>query len=430
MKFTPYEEAMLRGDHGKFKQKAFEKIVDYARALGAEEFCEVSKATLFFGAHGYLDVLDTEDYDTIFSEMYLCSEEKIPLGCFDCHCFSQTDSAPCDQYRYEELHLTKKHFERNRRYLELTKEAGVSIVGSCTPYFNGWIPLKGEHFVTTESSNVLMCNSVFGACGSSDGLEAATWSAICGRAPKWGCHTPEGRIGNAVFHIECPAETATDWDLIGYTIGRMLPPHAIPVLVGNFKNPDIIQLKQCFASMATTSGAEMCHIVGFTPEAPTLDAALGNKEAEYVFTIDNDEFWASYNMVCGAGEEKIDFVTLGCPHYSLQEVRDAALYLKGKKIQKDVELFIWTDYSTKVMADVNGYTTMVEEAGGQLMTSSCPLVIGSDCFRHMRGMVADGAKQAHYIHSESEAPIYYTDMRGCIDAAVAGKWKEDMRYDR
>ena len=429
MRFTPYEEELLRGVHGTFKQKAFEKIVAYAKALGAEEFCEVSKATLFFGAHGYLNVLNTDDYNMIFSEMYLCSGEVIPLGAFCSQCFSQTDSAPCDQYRYEELHLSREHFERNRRFLELTKQAGVSIAGSCTPYLNGWIPLKGEHFVTTESSNVLMCNSVFGAYGSADGLEASVWSAICGRIPKWGCHTPEGRIGDTVFHIECPAETVTDWDLIGYTVGRLLPPHGIPVLTGGFPYPDLIRLKECFASMATTSGAEMCHIVGFTPEAPTLEAALGHREAKVELTLDASAFWDSYRMVCNDGPAKIDFVTLGCPHYSLQELRDTALYLQGKQVAADVELFVWTDYSTKAMADENGYTAMIEDAGGHLMTSSCPLVIGPDCFRHLRGLVTDSAKQAHYIRSETEAPIYYTDARRCIDAAVAGEWREEMRYD-
>lgn len=56
--------------------------------------------------------------------------------------------------------------------MEITKNAGVSIVNSCTPYYVGWIPLKDEHFVTTESSNVVISNSKFSTCGNADGIEA------------------------------------------------------------------------------------------------------------------------------------------------------------------------------------------------------------------------------------------------------------------
>ena len=272
VKLTEYEQRMRDGEFGEFKQVAIQKIIEYAESLGAEELCEVSKATLYFGAHPYLESLGSEDYNEIFSKMYLCADKTIPMGEMEKGCFCQTCVAPCDQYVYEPLHLDRELFEKNREYLEITKKAGVSITGSCTPYLIGWIPLKGEHFVTTESSNVVMCNSVFGACGNSDGIEAAAWSAVCGRTPLWGNHTREARLGTVVFEIECPSETEIDWDIIGYTVGRKLPPHGVPVIDGAFKKPNLIKLKQCFAAMATTSGAEMCHIVDFTPEAPTREA--------------------------------------------------------------------------------------------------------------------------------------------------------------
>ncbi|SCM81833.1 conserved hypothetical protein [uncultured Sporomusa sp.] len=423
---TDYEQRMLDGEFGEFKQIALQKIVDYANALGAEELCEVKKATLYLGAHPYLETAGSDDYDVIFSKMYLCSDKTVPLGeMADC-CFCQTCVAPCDQYQWESLYLSKEFFDRNRKYLELTRDAGVSITGSCTPYLVGWIPLKGEHFVTTESSNVVMCNSVFGACGNSDGIEAAAWSAVCGRTPKWGFHVPENRYGTIVFNIECAAETAVDWDIIGYTVGRKLPPHGVPVLQGNYPHPDIIRLKQCFAAMATTSGAEMCHIVGFTPEAPDLKTALGGKEPKAVITITEEDYRESLDMLCDRGESPINIVALGCPHYTLEEIRAAALYIKGKTFDPSVDFAIWTDYATREMASQNGYLKIVEAAGGQILSSACPLVIGHKYFKHAVGFVADGAKQAHYIRSElpKGTPVYYGDMFKCIDAAVRGSWKE------
>ena len=121
---------------------------------------------------------------------------------------------------WEPLNLTKEFYDKNQRFLNLTKEKGVNIAGLRILNFTGWLPLYGEHFVTTESSNVLMCNAILGACGNSDGLEAAAWSAICGRTPKWGNHIKENRYGTHVFNIECATETALDWDVLGYTVGK------------------------------------------------------------------------------------------------------------------------------------------------------------------------------------------------------------------
>ena len=422
MKLTPYEQEMLDGKHGRFKQVALDKTVQYAKALGAEELCVVTKATVYMGAHPFMDGVGSDDFETVFSRMHLCTEENVPVEQFAPCCFSQTCVAPCDQYEWEPLHLTKDFFDKNQRYLDIVREAGVSITGSCTPYLIGWIPLKGEHYVTTESSNVLMCNSVFAACGNSDGIEAATWSSICGRTPLWGNHDMNNRRGTVVFNIECPSETITDWDVLGYTIGRLLPPHEIPVMNTGFQKPNLIKLKQCFATMATPSGAELCHIVDFTPEAPTLEAALGGQKPKDVITVTQAEFDRSLEMLGDKGPGKVDYVILGCPHYSLEEIRDAALYMKGKRLAAGVELAVWTDYAIKEMANVNGYTKMIEEAGGRILTSGCPLVMSSKTFGHAQGIAADGGKQAHYLHSETKAPVYYGDMRRCVDAAVVGKW--------
>ncbi|MCL1993871.1 MAG: aconitase X catalytic domain-containing protein [Spirochaetes bacterium] len=423
VRLTDYERRMLDGEFGAFKQAAIEKIVEYANALGAEELCKVSKATIFFGAHHYLDAVKSEDYNKIFSTMYLCSDKAIPVDKFERSCFSQTCVSPCDQYVWEPLGQTKEFFDKNSRYLDIVHKAGVSIAGSCTPYLIGCIPLKGEHFVTTESSNVVMCNSVFGAYGNSGGIESSAWSAICGRTPKWGLSIPENRLGTVVFNIKCPAETAVDWDVIGYTAGRLLPPHGIPILQGDFPMPNLIKLKQCFAALATTSSAEMCHIVGFTPEAPTLEAALGGKKPRAVIDITPEHYKESMDMICDKGNGDVDFIALGCPHYTLEEIRDTAWYIENKRVAPGVKLTVWADYAIKEMANQNGYTAIIEKAGGHILTGGCPLVVGRTMFEGLKGMATDGAKQAHYIRSDHDAPVYYGSMEQCVDAAIAGKWK-------
>jgi hypothetical protein len=85
-----------------------------------------------------LEAIDSEDYDEIFSRMVQCSDKTYQLDRFSEECFSQTCVGPCDHYCYEPVNLSREVFEKNRKFLELTKDAGVNIVGSCTPYLSGF----------------------------------------------------------------------------------------------------------------------------------------------------------------------------------------------------------------------------------------------------------------------------------------------------
>ncbi len=424
VKLTDIEEKMLRGDMGRLKQKALENIVQYAEALGAEELCKVTKATLGLGAQPYLDHIQSDDYNKIFSRVYMCTDEVLDIKNekFSGSCFCLTCTENCDAYEYEDLGVTQEFFEKNKSFLEITKEAGVSIASTCTPYLIGWLPLKGEHFVTTESSNAMFCNSILGACGNPDGVEAAIWSAVCGRTPKWGNHVPQSRYGTHEFKIECTPKTSKDWDVIGYTIGRLLPSNGIPVITGEFENPITVQIKQFFASIATTSGAVMCHIVGMTPEAHTLQMAAGNKPVQDTFVITQKEYDASMKLLCDEDKGNVDFISLGCPHYTLEEIQEVANYIKGKRIKDGIKFYVWTAYPMKEMARVNGYLDMINEAGGEILTNSCPIMVGKTITNNAAGVVLDGAKQAHYIRSMTNAKVYYGDMKQCVDAAVSGQW--------
>lgn len=423
VRLTQYEQEMLDGKLGKFKQKAIEFIVRYANVLGANELCEVSRATLFIGAQRYLDCYSNdEDYKKIFSEFYLCTEELLEPGKIAESCDAQTCGACCDLNDFKKSRISQKHHEKNWRFLKETLKMGVNIVDSCTPYYVGWIPLMGEHFVSTESSNVVVSNSVFGAYGNADGVEAAVCAAITGRTPKWGMHLKENRYGTCLFHVDFEVESLFDWDVLGFTLGRLLPKSEVPVLTGSLKQPNIHKLRQLYSSIAVTSAAEICHIVGLTPEAQTLDMALGFKLPKYEIAVIKEEFNKSHDMLCDSGSGPVDFVSIGCPHLSLGELKEIAQYLSGKKVSASVDLQIWTDYAIKEMANVNGYTKMIEDSGAYLLTGSCPVLL-KESHKHACALVMHGAKQAWSIRHQASVPVYYGDIYQCLDAAINGKWE-------
>ena len=74
------------------------------------------------------------------------------------------------------------------------------------------------------------------------------------------------------------------------------------------------------------------------------------KKDAQVIKITQKDYDESLAMLCDKGENTVDFIALGCPHYTLEEIRDAALYIEGKKFAENVEFAIWTDYATREMA--------------------------------------------------------------------------------
>jgi hypothetical protein len=74
-----YEERLLAGKEGRLKQVCLENILRYAEILGADQLCEVTKATVFCGAHNYLNVKPTDKPDVLFFRMNLAVDEIIPF---------------------------------------------------------------------------------------------------------------------------------------------------------------------------------------------------------------------------------------------------------------------------------------------------------------------------------------------------------------
>ena len=419
IKLTDREKSILDGREGSLKRAGLEFIVNYAEVLGAERLCDVTKAHLFAGAHHYMEACVSDDIDEVISEMLLCSQERVSLDCFAC--YAQADVGPTDPLRWQELGVSPERHSKNSVILEKYTKAGLYPMATCTPYLSGFLPRMGEHYVSTESHAVTLMNSLWGACANADGIEAAYCSAVCGKTPLWGNHVMSNRRGTHHFRVDFTPQGVMEWDLLGYVVGSRTPTHSTPVLSGDLGNPGVVELKSCFASMATTGGAELCHIVGVTPEAPDFDRAIGGRKAVAEDAITLGDIERAADLFAGSGEA-VNYVSLGCPHYSIDQVRDAAALLEGRKVHGDAVLWIWASPAVRELADRAGYSRTIELSGARLVTSSCPLV--SETWpRDASTLAFDSLKQAHYIRPETKSTVLFGSMAQCIDGAVTGRWE-------
>lgn len=421
MKLTLEEQKMLDGDYGPLKRHALKKTVEYAEMVQAERLCEVTMAHLFCGAHPYLEAYSATDFDEVHSEMTFVGPKDLVFDRISPHCRCQSDVFPISANNWEAMTDDQDKVRLNDSYLSRFAAMGVRLVGTCVPYLTGFIPMPGEHYVSSESHAVLLMNSMWGACGHSDGLESGFWAAVCGKTPFWGLHDPAQRKGTGLFVIEADLTTTHDWDLFGHAAGLKIPPLEIPVFI-KFPRPDIHKLKSAMASMATTSGVELLHFLGLSPEAPTLEAALKPDVSKDITVITTKDLEESRAFLSSGRRIPVDYVSVGCPHLTIHQLGDVAAFLDGKKVSANTVAHIWTAAPFKETADRCGYTEIIERSGAKLLTNTCPLVSG----RRPKGAQAlafDSGKQAHYMKSETDCDILYGSWQDCLNSAISGVWE-------
>ncbi len=431
VKLTQYEQEMLDGKYGRCKQAALKGIIKYAQILGAEELVEVTKTHTCCGSEAIPadfpdgDLNKPEFLKKDFHEDHL--KHLLPeLSDGDFDGFSENallidDVHTSDSYQWEYPQQTKEFWEMTNRILDTAIQGGCIAGSTCAPYLAGWLPTMGEYFVTTESSNVLYCNSVLGARGNGGGGATTMMSCICGRTPKWGLHFKENRHGTHVFHIHSKLESKLKWDMVGIAIGRRLSPNAIPVMVGDFERPDLIKLKTMFTSLATASGCEMCLIVGTSPEAPTYEAAMDGHTPVAEFDI-YDEMLEEYRKeLCHPVSGPVDFLQIGCPNCSVQEIQQIERYMRGKHVKEGVRFCVFTNVAQYELARLSHLIDSLHESGVEVLTSGCILRCVNVAYG-AKGIGLSAGKLAHYSKTERDIPIYYGTEQEVMDAAVSGYW--------
>ena len=200
----------------------------------------------------------------------------------------------------------------------------------------------------------------------------------------------------------------------------------IPVLnrpQGLARVPGLTQLKHFGASASSSGGVEMYHIVGVTPEALTLEQAFGTRAPAEVIRYGRKERIATYERLNANGSSRdVDYVMLGCPHYNIEQLWELSRMIEGRKVHENCELWVFTPRAIKTLADQNGYTRIIEEAGGIMMSDSCS-AMSRAVPQGTRVVALDSAKQAHYLPAILGVQAWFGTTQDCINAACTGRWE-------
>jgi hypothetical protein len=427
MFLTGDEKAMLDGTGGVAKQKAMELLVRYAQALGAERFVDTKNiagvpgsSTLFLQKY-FEEHSGDGGFEAVFSLYDLDAGEVMAVpeaGGNCCHLQGGMDLA-----HWADLGMSREAMQHQQADEAALARHGVRIMKTCTPYLAGNLPVKGEHCAWMESSAVVYCNSVIGARTNTEGRESTSAAMLTGKIPDWGFHRDEHRHATHLIEVETAVESVMDWGMLGYFIGGAVE-EDIPVLTGAIRQADPLRHKHFGAAAASSGGVEMYHIVGVTPEAPSLEMALGGRKPMATIKYGPEERRRVYETLNANGRDaNVDYVMLGCPHASIEQFREVAQLLDGKKIK--THLWMFTSRAVKTVADMSGFTKKIEDAGGLVMTDTCS-AIARAVPKGTKVVALDSAKQTHYLPAMVDVGAWFGTTEDCIHAAMTGRWTGEL----
>jgi len=221
--------------------------------------------------------------------------------------------------------------------------------------------------------------------------------------------------------VDVPVDSVMDWGMLGYYVGDVVQ-ERIPVVAGKYSRAEVVRLKHFGAAASSSGGVEMYHIVGVTPEAESLEMAFGPKTPVETFRYGKTEQREVYDRLNANGRDSdVDFVMLGCPHAAIEQLREVARLLDGKKVSGNTALWIFTSRAVKSQAREEGLLSPLANAGTVLLTDTCS-AFAQALPPGTKVAALDSAKQVHYLPAILGIQAWFGSTSDCINAALTGRW--------
>lgn len=421
VELTERDRAMLAGDCGEAAAVAMRILVTMAAVYGAERLLDIE------GAH--IDgCLYHGDSGVDFAELLVAGGARVRVP-------TTLNVGGLDLLHPEEFAGTAERRAKALRLMECYEEMGCRTIWTCAPYQTTPRPAFGQQVAWAESNAIVFANSVLGARTHRYGDFIDICAAITGRAPAVGLHLEENRRGQIVFDLRAlpHALRNASWLLpaIGYLVGERCG-NRVPVLLG-LQEADEDGLKALGAAAASSGAVALFHAVGITPEAPTLEAALGGKDAEEWLEIGVSDLRAglrSLSTAPGAGGSEgaglaIDVVALGSPHFSPREFAELLPLVERHPPAGSVEFVVCTNRLSLGHLEQSGGLERLRALGVRVVVDTC--VVVAPILRTPAGgvLMTNSGKFAHYAPGNVGFDVVFGSLAECVRSAQAGRlWRD------
>ncbi len=389
MELTEEEREMLSGKLGNAVKESMEILNALGEIYGAKRMIDAASVQIAGVSYHNLGDAGLE----YLAELAKDGRVKV---------LTTLNPAGMDLKEWEKLGIPADFAEKQMKVIEAFRKMGVTVTCTCTPYLVGNLPRYGQDIAWSESSAVCYANSVIGAKTNREGGPSSIASALTGKTPEYGMHLEENRQAQVLVKVKAKIDSVPKFGALGKVLGERIK-NRIPYIEG-IDSASLEQLKSLCASIATFGGTALFHLKGITPNK--------TKVPEETIEVSEAEIQEAIEKLSDASE--IDFVGVGCPHASLEELRGIAELLRGKKVSKD--FWICTARKTKELADKKGYAKTIEESGAKIACDTCMAV--APIKDRYKGMVTDSAKACYYAAGHNNFKTRIRPMEECVREAL------------
>ncbi len=410
MKLSDYEKSILAGDFGEEAKKILEVMTKIYEINNADDFIQVKEVML----------ASTQNM-SIGGEMGMEFLTRLAESGIQFKAKTITDPVSIDLEGWKRIGIPEKYARKQKKSVDALMKMGAVPTWTCTPYLTGSIHRYGDHLAYVETSCVIFANSYFGARTNREMDISALASAITGNTPNYGYHLSDHREGQILINIETELKTTSDYDALGNYVGKIVGTK-IPVFKNMDNNVSTQAMMQLGAALATTGAVALFHVLGITPDIILDPYKYGEKSITKKVTITDTDMKKAYQELNTTRSTEIDFVSIGCPHYTIDKIREIASFLEGKKVKRGVEVWVCTSKTIRNMGLLSGEIQTIEKSGAKVVVDTC-MVLAPVKQIGFHNMATDSAKAQFYC-SGFGLGVRFGNTEKCLQAAITGKWED------
>jgi predicted aconitase len=407
------DQAMLDGGRGPAAQLAMSIVVRMAAVYGAGELMDISQAhidsTIYLG-----------DATLEFAERLASLGARVAVP-------TSLNVSGVDECGWQEWAVTPEWAAKAARQMLAYEKMGAVAMWTCAPYQTHMRPVFGQQIAWGESNAIAFANSVIGARTERYPDLLDICCAITGRVPAVGLHLTENRAGQMRLRLAgvAPALQQDDqfFAVLGHLVGK-LAGDRIPVIEGVVVSPAEDHLKAFAAAAASSGRVALFHMVGVTPEAPTIEEAFHGRAPEPAIDITTSDLREARKELTTADGRELDMVILGSPHFSLAEFSQLAPLVTGLHAHPRVRFLVTSSRLMKEQADKAGVLAPLVSFGAQITLDTC--ILASPMLPpEIKTLMTNSAKYAYYAPSLLNTRVTFGSLADCVRSAVEGRVVRD-----
>jgi hypothetical protein len=410
VELTPEEQSILGGGRGEAARRALEYQIEVGKFWGAKRFVPVTNVHMM----GDIEVMGDAGLEFLRNEVKQSARCAVPT----------TTNARCIDFAHcERMGQDAGEAAKEKEIIATLRRMDVVTTDTCINYQTVYQPHLGEHVAWGDTGTVIYANSVFGARSNFEAGPAALAAALTGRTPEYGFHLAENRIGS--FSVELKAELGdlADWGAVGKLVGEAHQNYyAVPVFHGYRRVPTADELKHVGAALASYGSMGMFHFVGVTPEAPSVEVAMGGVSSFERIEITDEKIQKTLDeFKLGDGDARL--VVFSGPQQSLFEMKYLASLFKDRKVKAGSTCIVTTNSAILRQSRDLGYARTLEDAGVTILEGVCFYILQN--LSSMReknrwtNMVSNSAKIVNIIGAHRFNTILRRTA-DCVEIACSG----------